>query len=91
MKMCIRDRVNEVNKIAALKNDSSFVSNMNSITASLESMGKVIGEGTGAVSYTHLDAYKRQVRSRAICSCVSCICKRRAVASRVSSQSLPRL
>lgn len=49
--------VNEVNKIAALKNDSSFVSNMNSVTASLESMGKVIGEGTGVYTEAQIKEY----------------------------------
>ena len=49
--------VDELNKIAALKNDSSFVSNMNSITASLDSMSKVLGEGTGVYTEAQIKEY----------------------------------
>ena len=55
--------VDEVNKIDALTNDSSFVSSMNSITASIESMGKVIGEGTGVYTEAQIAQYNSALDS----------------------------
>lgn len=49
--------VDQVNKKEALRNDTTLVNDLNSITAELETMGKVIGEGTGIYTAAQITEY----------------------------------